>query len=319
MGLSGTRTAPFWAGVFVTDRIPATAQRVEATPSDAGLTAPADDRVVVPPPPPNWTHSGSTAEVAERAARLQAPLETCDEEPRPVQQETATKPRATQTPGTARRGRRVSPWLFQIVASASAMLTGALIVLLVHDLYPEVLDLRRPAPPSQMQKPVAAAGRISASRALEPTMAAGWRLAEPPAAAGGAAATAGSFASTDAELPATARFTAPAGRAPARPVGARPDRTAAPVNPPFDRKAAAEAIRAASARASTCGSTGRRETPRIGITFAPSGRATLAVIEGDNSLRGNAVGSCVARVMRSVRVPPFSGEHVTVHTSLLLH
>jgi hypothetical protein len=49
---------------------------------------------------------------------------------------------------------------------------------------------------------------------------------------------------------------------------------------------------------------------RVTITFAPSGRPTTVAVTGE--LAGTTVGSCVARLFRAARVPPFSGDPVTV-------
>jgi hypothetical protein len=49
---------------------------------------------------------------------------------------------------------------------------------------------------------------------------------------------------------------------------------------------------------------------RVSITFAPSGRPTSVAVTGD--LAGTTVGSCIARLFRTVRVPSFSGDPVTV-------
>jgi hypothetical protein len=49
---------------------------------------------------------------------------------------------------------------------------------------------------------------------------------------------------------------------------------------------------------------------KVSITFAPSGRPTSVAVTGD--LAGTTVGSCVARLFRAARVPPFSGDPVSV-------
>jgi hypothetical protein len=81
--------------------------------------------------------------------------------------------------------------------------------------------------------------------------------------------------------------------------------------PPFDRAAAATALGTAAAQAQSCktigGPTGKGQAT---VTFAPSGRVTSASVSGD--VAGSSVGSCVAKLFRSTRVPPFSGEAVTV-------
>jgi predicted Zn finger-like uncharacterized protein len=79
----------------------------------------------------------------------------------------------------------------------------------------------------------------------------------------------------------------------------------------FDTAAAKTALTAAANNASSCkepgGPTGNG---KVSITFAPSGRPTSVAVTGD--LAGTTVGSCVARLFRSARVPAFSGDPVSV-------
>jgi hypothetical protein len=84
---------------------------------------------------------------------------------------------------------------------------------------------------------------------------------------------------------------------------------------PFDTQAARQALQAATARAAACGEprAGLQVVP-VSVTFAPSGRATVAQVGG--TLAGTAVGSCVALAMRSVSVPAFSGAPVTVRKTV---
>jgi hypothetical protein len=86
---------------------------------------------------------------------------------------------------------------------------------------------------------------------------------------------------------------------------------------PFDRDAAARALNEAASSLGACRQAGERSGEgRAQVTFAPSGRVTMASITGD--LAGSAVGGCVARVFRSARVPPFQGEATTVSKSFSL-
>jgi hypothetical protein len=84
--------------------------------------------------------------------------------------------------------------------------------------------------------------------------------------------------------------------------------------PPFDVAAAHDAIAATLAHAAACGATG---PAGVSITFAPSGKATEAVIE-TGSLRGTEPGSCVARTLRGAQIAPFGGPSATVHESVTL-
>jgi hypothetical protein len=87
---------------------------------------------------------------------------------------------------------------------------------------------------------------------------------------------------------------------------------------PFDRQAARMALLDAMRSASACGDGTGPVRARVAVTFAPSGRATVAVIEGGTPLKGTAAGSCVAKRMRQVTVPPFGGEKVTVHSTVVV-
>jgi predicted Zn finger-like uncharacterized protein len=79
----------------------------------------------------------------------------------------------------------------------------------------------------------------------------------------------------------------------------------------FDTASAKTALTAAANNASSCkeagGPTG---SGKVSITFAPSGRPTSVAVTGD--LAGTTVGSCVAKLFRAARVPPFSGDPVSV-------
>ncbi len=91
----------------------------------------------------------------------------------------------------------------------------------------------------------------------------------------------------------------------------------APTASTFDPHAARAALEAMAATASSrCGdaATGRL---RVTVTFAPSGRATHAVVE-ESALQGTLGGECVARLFRGVQVPPFDGslETVGLHVTL---
>jgi hypothetical protein len=79
----------------------------------------------------------------------------------------------------------------------------------------------------------------------------------------------------------------------------------------FDTAAAKAALTAAANNASSCReATGPMGGGKVSITFAPSGRPTSVAVTGE--LAGTTVGSCVARLFRAARVPPFSGDPVSV-------
>jgi hypothetical protein len=87
---------------------------------------------------------------------------------------------------------------------------------------------------------------------------------------------------------------------------------------PFDRDAARAALAKARAQAQACNDGSVEGSTRIGVTFAPSGRVTRAILEGDSRFLGSSVGSCIARHMRAAKVPPFDGGYVTVHATVRL-
>lgn len=106
--------------------------------------------------------------------------------------------------------------------------------------------------------------------------------------------------------------------------GATPAPAATPAAPaadgaPFDRAAAMSALSSAASAASGCkkpdGPTG---SGRVSVTFAPSGNATTANVEGP-PFAGTSVGGCVAARFRAAHVPPFSGGTVTVHKSFSIN
>jgi predicted Zn finger-like uncharacterized protein len=89
--------------------------------------------------------------------------------------------------------------------------------------------------------------------------------------------------------------------------------------PSFDRAAAISALSAAASSAQSCkradGPTG---SGRIAVTFAPSGNATTANVEGP-PFAGTPVGGCVAARFRGTRVPPFGGASVTVRKTFFIN
>jgi hypothetical protein len=110
------------------------------------------------------------------------------------------------------------------------------------------------------------------------------------------------------EAPSAARATAESGAAPAN--SERPaDR------PPFDRIAAMGAIASTEPELKDCydASVGAGTTG-VAVTFAPTGRVSLAVLEGVPVFGGTPVAGCVISRLRKIEVSPFAGEHVTLHT-----
>lgn len=90
--------------------------------------------------------------------------------------------------------------------------------------------------------------------------------------------------------------------------------------PAFDTGAARSSMRAIAGSLAGCKSSPDDEggSGQVRVTFAPSGAATQAVVEGGN-LAGTPLGSCVASRFRGARVPPFAGSPVTVRQTFTLH
>ncbi len=90
-----------------------------------------------------------------------------------------------------------------------------------------------------------------------------------------------------------------------------------PPAPPFDQAAAAAALGAAQARAQTCRKSNESGgIVRVAVTFAPSGRATNAVLSG--AFAGTDTGSCIASNFRGASVPAFTGPMVTVSKTVAI-
>ncbi|MFT3776349.1 MAG: hypothetical protein QM820_64215 [Minicystis sp.] len=111
------------------------------------------------------------------------------------------------------------------------------------------------------------------------------------------------------------RATAPATAA----VAVTPPPAAAPPPPPapagggeFDRAAAKAALASAASAAAGCKQPDEAGGgARVSVTFAPSGRVTASKLAG-GSFAGTPTGSCIARAFRSITIPPFSGDPVTI-------
>ncbi|MFZ5894038.1 MAG: zinc-ribbon domain-containing protein [Myxococcota bacterium] len=82
-------------------------------------------------------------------------------------------------------------------------------------------------------------------------------------------------------------------------------------DPEFNREAAAQGLGDAASRAESCRSLGGPSgSGQATVTFSPNGRVSSATIAGE--FAGTTVGACISRLFRSVTVPAFSGESVTV-------
>ncbi len=91
-----------------------------------------------------------------------------------------------------------------------------------------------------------------------------------------------------------------------------PEETTGAAPGPFDTRAASSALTAAASSASSCRKEGDPSgVANVTVTFSPSGRAINANVQGP-PFAGTVTGGCIAARMRSARVPPFSGERITV-------
>ena len=184
--------------------------------------------------------------------------------------------------------------------------------------------------PSSLEAPAPSAAPDASAASTASTASAGSSAPTAGAAAptAGAAAAAGSQATTVAVAGSAKAATPAVAATPATPaVVNRPAEPAAAAKPPeaasppdgaaFDKNAAVAALGSAAASAGSCkradGPTG---SGKVSVTFAPSGRATATSVAGE--LAGTEVGGCVARLFRSAKVPPFTGDPVTVSKSFTI-
>jgi hypothetical protein len=85
---------------------------------------------------------------------------------------------------------------------------------------------------------------------------------------------------------------------------------------PFNQDAARAALASAVSQASACRKPGDPSgVAAVTITFSPSGRVTSATIAGP-PFAGTPTGGCIAATLRRARVPPFTGEMVTVRKTV---
>ena len=190
---------------------------------------------------------------------------------------------------------------------------------------PEKLDTREavnpaapPAPtgaaPSAAEATAAAAGGAElmpgTAGAIEPSGAVhspSTVTAAPAAVAANAPVPPAAPAAQPAAAPAATPAPGPAAAAPLPAARAKGD---------FNTHAAREAMEDAAGRAGKCRNIDSPSgTARVAVTFAPNGHVTNAVIESGPFV-GTAAGSCVASKFRAAKVPPFSGDSVTVRKSV---
>ncbi|MBL9020951.1 MAG: hypothetical protein JNL21_02075 [Myxococcales bacterium] len=86
----------------------------------------------------------------------------------------------------------------------------------------------------------------------------------------------------------------------------------------FDKGAANAALAGAVASASACKQEGDPSgQAKVQVTFAPSGKVTVANIVGP-PFAGTKTGGCIAMAFRSAKVPPFTGDPVTVSKTVAI-
>jgi len=175
-----------------------------------------------------------------------------------------------------------------------------------------------PSAPETAETPNAAASGATASSAAPTDSSASPSASATSASAAGAKPTPPP-APGAAATPAVAGAATPAAKPtePSEPAAAtkKPDAVEAPAEgAAFDKNAAVAALGAAAASAGSCKNPdGPVGSGKVSVTFAPSGRATATNVAGE--LAGTEVGGCVARLFRTAKVPPFSGDPVTVTKS----
>jgi len=103
----------------------------------------------------------------------------------------------------------------------------------------------------------------------------------------------------------------------AEPISKPEEPTAEPADP-FDKAAAAAALGDAVGQASACRKDGDATgVASVIVTFAPSGRVTSANVSGP-PFAGTPTGGCIAATLRRTKVPPFSGDRVTVSKTVVI-
>jgi hypothetical protein len=89
-----------------------------------------------------------------------------------------------------------------------------------------------------------------------------------------------------------------------------------PAEVAFNADATATALDAAALRASSCKKPADPSgVAVVTITFAPTGRVTSANISGP-PFAGTETGGCIASVLRSVKVPAYTGDFMTVKKTI---
>jgi hypothetical protein len=133
-----------------------------------------------------------------------------------------------------------------------------------------------------------------------------------------AAANPGVQAPAKPAAPEPAAIAKPEKETPSAAVSAEPPKKPVELAGPFDKAAATAALTSAAAQASSCRQEGDPSgRALVRVTFAESGRAVRAVVEGP-PFAGTRTGGCIASVMRRATVPPFGGDRLTVSKTVII-
>jgi hypothetical protein len=306
------------------------------------LTAPAADDVPAP------VEAATPAAPPERrSGRMKAPGAAIRAEEAPAEDFAPPSPRASAPPlidaadSAGPPARTRSPLLWLLLLAGLMFGVAWLLLRSPWATQPRTEETQSPAAvvaakpanhaaPEQSAPPMEPSAAPADSTDPEDVGAAGPRAAETPepaedprqrahtpvASVPGRSPAESGTPSAPAKRPAAAEPTARVAE-PTEPPAAEPSRPA--VTSPFDKTAAVSALNALAGQASTC----RQGSDPSGIatvvlTFAPSGRVTSATVNGP-PFAGTPTGGCVARTLRRAQVPAFSGDHVTVSKSVLVH
>jgi hypothetical protein len=220
------------------------------------------------------------------------------------------------------------PWLGLSPPEAALDQRGAEVLSASHtEMAEPATESEREAPPSDDVEPATA----ELEAPIEPPATA--KLQGQPPASNSNGSPSGSLGSTQAGSDPTATATgtsaAPSkeepSEAPAEKADGPPPASSAAVAPseapagaPFSTQAAADSLSGAAGRAAACRKEGDPSgLAQVSVTFANSGRATRAIIEGP-PFAGTATGSCIAAILRTASVPPFGGDRVTVTKKVVI-
>jgi hypothetical protein len=270
-----------------------------------------------------------------------APVDTTPTIPREAKPQTPSKPAEASTasvPPVPEKRRSLFPFVLLGAAAAAVAIT----FFLRKQPEPSIASTPVPEHTAAAPEPTHAEVATAAPSPAEPEQAAP-SAAETTTAALATAPVARSGAQTAPTAkppnPTTALDTSPSPKEPkpasapkpesaSKPETTKPETTkpettkpvaAAPVQPEvsdvggdFDRSAAASALGAAAGIASGCRKPGDPTgVAVVHVTFANSGRATRALVEGP-PFAGTPTGGCIADALRSAKVPPYGGDRVTV-------